>query len=484
MIKKTLSAILLLITVNAKAQVGLAAGTGAFAIAFNKLADVVNGIIQQIQNTGVVLEVNAASQVSAVLNNAKLVYESELSNSAGTMSAQEQAVIASLTNYVTNLQKAIIDPTLAQTQQILNTVPFSNKFPQVTTLSGAILLPSVNVAGNAIHQVAETVNRLGAINNAFSAITLEMHLIGPIRDNIPDTDYIQQVAPAKAISTTMNNPVTVQNSPNSYFITIKGNFPDIGDHDFNAVLTVKGKDFQNTTKTTNTISFTISADVIGTASNKVFYIPFTVHIPYYKTTALVFKKKMIADFSFQFIKLPTNAGSIEIFTSQTVDATVSMYTYLNGLIWDSSQDDIDKINGVATTDGWTCDRNSVNCIFTRREGEQNKDWYDLGNASDATYIGWHFKTLHKGFGTSGKLTVNLHYREYKTIKVNRTATTGPIPIGWGESSVFTYDPQARFAIVYHQWDGKDFAFAADTKNNPFITFQSIGSSLQINTVPY
>jgi hypothetical protein len=478
---KTLKALLCLlflsISVNTRAQVAAVAGAGAFALAFNDLADRLNGLIQQFQNAGLVLEVNAGSQVSAVLNNVKGVYEDELKNTASTMSAQEQALISNLGSLVDNLKKNELDPLTAQIQTISNTLPFANKFPQITSISGNILQPYFGTpkdSMNSILSIRQAMASAGAVINA--GYTL-------VRDNVPDTIYTQTAQPAQQVGSSTNIAFSANSSNHQYKITIKGNFIDIGNKGFDATLTVHGKSYLNIEKSTNTISFVIPAEDLGSASNQVFYLPFSIHIPYNKKKALIFDKKTFTDFSFQFIKLPSNAGFIEIQTTQPGGATVFMYVTCTDNIWDSSQDYKDEIHGCNMADGWSCDRNTVNCIFTRKEGDQNNDWFDLGNASTPTYVGWHFKTLHKRFGTSGKLTVNFHYKEYKPVNINYKATTGLIPLQWGESKVFNIASNETFAIIYHQFDGKIYQYSSNVSNNPYLTVQANGSNLQINTMP-
>ncbi len=77
---------------------------------------------------------------------------------------------------------------------------------------------------------------------------------------------------------------------------------------------------------------------------------------------------------------------------QTCRTHLKIKPFCRGLIWDSSQDDIEDILGCSITDGWQVDFNSVRIDgFRRREGDEGTDWFNLGNGS------WKIIYTHKTF---------------------------------------------------------------------------------------
>lgn len=389
-------------------------GLGAFALAINQIFDRATQLIQQAENSGLILEVNGGAQVLNLINQAKDAFSSELTSTAQTLSAQQQQLISSLSGMLDDIQNHVLKDLTAKIQQTANTIPFAKTFPQLTFFEGNIIAPSTNATNT---------------------------------------------------------------------VTLTGNFFDIGSKNYDAVLKVGNNSYKNSSKTTQQIMFQIPQSEFIHSPNQVNYTTISVDIPYKKTWLFFFKCKKSTSFLLNFIILPINSGSYQVVVTKATNIPQSEIATCNGLIWDSAQDDIDKVQGCDMSDGWSCDRNSVTYSFTRREGDQNNDWFDLGNVSTPTFVGWHFKTLHKLFGTSGKLTVNLTYTRYKTI-TQPVTTTGPsVNLLWGETKVETVDPQASWKIVYHQFDGRIFEFSSSEETNPYLKITTLGNQIQLTTIP-
>jgi uncharacterized protein YxeA len=386
---------------------------GAFAIAINQAADRATQLIQQAQQTGLVLEVNAGSQALVVINQAKAAYASALASTSQTLSAQQQQLISSLNGTLDNIQNHILNNLTANLQQIVNTIPLSRKFPQLTSFDGTILSPSLNTG-------------------------------------------------------------------NSVLVTLNGNFLDIGNKNFDAYLKIGANSYKNSTKTTQQITFQIPSSVFTFVTTKVGYQSFSVEIPYKK--GLLGSKK-IALYNLNFILLPNNPGTYQLFITKATDVTHSENASCPNLIWDSSENDIDATSGCNMSDNWVCDRNSVSYALTREQGRKDHDWFDYGNASTPTFVGWHFKTQHKGLGTSGKLTVTLNYRRYKTVTEPVTTPQAVISLSWGSSKVETIDPSATWKLTYTEFDGRSFDFASSEQSNPYLKISTAGNQIQIITIP-
>ena len=66
-------------------------------IIINQLSDRVNQMIQQAQNAGLILEVNAGGQIVAVLDQAKQVYENELAVTENALDNTQKKVVSDIT---------------------------------------------------------------------------------------------------------------------------------------------------------------------------------------------------------------------------------------------------------------------------------------------------------------------------------------------------------------------------------------------------
>jgi hypothetical protein len=291
------------------------------------------------------------------------------------------------------------------------------------------------------------------------------------------TENIQQIANSLPFSKTLPQLTLfdgniVSPSMTNIVLTLNGNFYDIANNGFDATIDVGKDSYKNTTKTTNTLTFNIPKD------NQVQYQQFSINIPYRKSG--VFKKKETATFLLSFIILPFNAGTYELIINRMVDQTNTIAKSCSNKIWDSSQDDIDQIQGCPVDGGWMINTESVKPNFIHAEGE----WQNLGNVSTTTAAQWHFKTIHKTWGTSGKINVTLTYNESQTVKVPQTYSEGVAPIFWGDSPVLTYDPTiTSWTLIYREFDGKVIQYITSNSDNPYFKANNIGNHIQINTVP-
>lgn len=382
----------------------------------NQFFDRVTQLIQQFQNTGLVLEVNAGAQIQNLIDSAENAFKDALNTAASDLSAQQQQLTSELQSMIDDLQNGLIDDLTSKLQTIANTIPFGNHFPQVSSFSG-----------NVIAQGGD--------------------------------DHVQ--------------------------VTLTGNFPDIGRNGYNAYLAVGSTKITQATKTTQTLTFMVPKSLFKADPAKVTYTPFSVGIPYLETEVLgIIHHERFASFNFNFIVLPPAPGYYVLQTTQLATVRQEVGDSFGNLVWDSSDDDIDEIKGVSMSDGWECIPNTVSYVFTRVQGSQGGDWFDLGNASTPTFAGWHFKTEHHGFGTSGKLTVTLNFRKWKNVSQLQTVSTPNTPLHWGDVHAITVDPTATWKIIFYQFDGSIKEYIASEHTNPYLWIDTAGNSISIKLIPF
>jgi hypothetical protein len=114
-----------------------------FGSALNGLFDRANSLIQQAQNSGLILEVNGGAQVQNLIAGARDAYKDDLNKTMSSLSAQQQQLISSLDGTLNKIQAGAADIT-ADITQIALIIPFSNKFPQLTSYKGTVISPQLD----------------------------------------------------------------------------------------------------------------------------------------------------------------------------------------------------------------------------------------------------------------------------------------------------------------------------------------------------
>jgi hypothetical protein len=385
-------------------------------VLLNQLFDRLQQLVQQFQNAGLVLEVNAGAQIQALIQQTQAALTNVLNTAASDLSAQQQQLMSGLTGLVDDLQKDVIDDLTSRVQTIANTLPFANHFPQLAGFSGNIVAPNI---------------------------------------------------------------------PGDIQFSISGNFVDIGEAGYDAILQLGGAKVNNGNKTTGLITFTIPRTAFTFVTTNVAYLSASISVPYKVSEVLgLIHKKEFASFNVIFIVLPISPGTYDLQTTKSVQVAQQVSAVCGNLVWDSSDDDQDMVQGCNMSDDWQCIRESVRYSFSRCEGDQGSDWFDLGNASTTTFVGWHFKTEHHGLGTSGKLTVNLNYQKTHNVPQTQTTDTGNLALAWGDAKVLTVDPTASWKIVYHQFNGETKEYASSDKSNPYIRIVSAGNQISLSVIPF
>jgi hypothetical protein len=385
-------------------------------VTLSQLFDKLQQLIQQFQNTGLVLEVNAGAQIETVIQQTQAALSNLLNTAMSDLSSQQQQIVSGLTGLVDNLQNQIIDDLTSKLQTIVNTLPFANHFPQLAGFSGNIVAPNI---------------------------------------------------------------------PGDIQFSINGNFVDIGQSGYDATLQIGSSTVTNGNKTTNLITFTIPRSSFSFVATNVAYLPAVISVPYRVSEVLgIIHKKEVATFNIVFIVLPNTPGTYDLQTIKTVQVPQQVSDVCGNLVWDSSDDDQDMVQGCSMTGDWVCLRETVTYHFSRQEGDQGNAWFDLGNASTPTFVGWHFKTEHHGLGTSGKLTVDLHYQKTHNVTQTQTTDTGSMVFNWGDTKVITVDPTASWKIIYNQFNGVSKEYDTSDKTNPYIRIVSAGNQISLSAIPF
>jgi hypothetical protein len=101
----------------------------------------INTIIQNAQNSGLILEVTAASQAKNLIEQVRLNYEGELDKTVDAFSAQERTTFDDISKTITGLDKGVTSA-LTNLSNDLSMLPGMKLTPQIRECLGTIIAPN------------------------------------------------------------------------------------------------------------------------------------------------------------------------------------------------------------------------------------------------------------------------------------------------------------------------------------------------------
>lgn len=410
--------------------------TGAMELVLNQLMDRAQLLIQQAQNAGLVLEVQAGAQAIAVIGYVQQVYQNSLDRTSDILGAQQQQAITGIRSVLDDIENhslANLQTLASRLQGIANTIPLANRFPQVTAYGKLY------------------VSACGPTSVAFSATG----------------NFFDVADPAFT-------PVL-----------------EVGGHTFRPTTSIT---------TGLTFDVPRDTILPSATSQAVRYIPAILRVPYAKRCNLLSTCKEEAVFRFSFIALPPQPGRVVLMTTRRLAHRITQDFTSHEFPQDSSQDDLEILHCQNMTDGWFFDINSARYEFKTIhlehslpiiggrniqlvQGEPGNDWFDLGNHSTSTAACWKFKTLHKGLGTSGKLYFFIKGRMYRD-EATRESHEQSIDMCWGDSRAVIVDSTARWVLKFFEFDGRQIDFGSADSSNPFVRVSAVGNVVTVKTAPF
>lgn len=117
----------------------------------------------------------------------------------------------------------------------------------------------------------------------------------------------------------------------------------------------------------------------------------------------------------------------------------------------------------------------------------NVDWFNLGSASQPSFVGWHYNmtTKHGWNGNYGGGTIDLEYRRFMTKKVSKTVIILERRLNWGDKIVLDIPRACTWKLIFEKYNGSHVEIASTEQKSPFITIKNIKDrQLEVQTVPY
>jgi hypothetical protein len=180
-----------------KAQSGILVG-----VLLNQLMDRVENSIRLAENAGKGIIIQGGSTLYLSIENAKIAYAESLDKTFEKVDQSTQGTINQLTALTTKLEKQSIDDVndiISQSQTIINSLPFSNKQPQVGKFTPNYVAPSdqtyqvaIEIRGNFIYASKEDYKPKLVVNSkTFETVqntTQSLKFLVPVGDLAPKFD--------------------------------------------------------------------------------------------------------------------------------------------------------------------------------------------------------------------------------------------------------------------------------------------------------
>jgi hypothetical protein len=277
-------------------------------------------------------------------------------------------------------------------------------------------------------------------------------------------------------------------------IKVDGDFYDLPTSGLDSTLTTSsGKNYKNTEKSSQEISFEIPMTDLAVAQDRPLENKVSVAVPYYDGGFLGwFKHEHEAIFKGLTIAVPQKLVDVQIAITTPVAGTITQNKVSVRQRQGSDDDDI-KCGGehadlaihVDNPDpGWTVNPTSVTWQKLGSQGNEgpNQDYWLERNCSTPLVACLCVSTEYHRFGTSGKVDFLIVYSEYKSV-VTQTPSTTKLQIGWGESRVVTIPIGATWTGTYTAFNGKILQFAGPFQD-PLVSVTQSGNIVTTATAPY
>jgi len=387
------------------------------------LQDRANAVITKAGTQGQILAVTAASQVGLAISNAESAFATDLDKSIDQVDDATRRTIDNLRVLLKDVESGSADMLRRATsnaQQLINSLPFANKNPQVTAYSPRFVTSAardavqVSVDGNffwASHNKLEVSLRVGG-----ETYKANESLTSRVGFSIPATAFGDAKDAVGRISMELTAPyeegVVFKSRPVGVFHLLVTVLPAAP-----------------TKKVTLTSSVTESGK------------------------------------EYRSLTAPADGGGWNLRS------------------WERCQDEND-IHTISANIGWTIDVPSVQVGYSLRTPTDLDAWADLDTVGPTGFVVTGHTRAHCFLGISkgsGSLTYFVTYTEYRT---TQTTTSKPRPLDqftWGSQQVIPVS-RGKWQVRAELWDGTVVESAGSSHDNPYLTIDDQGDHVKISVV--
>ena len=273
-------------------------------------------------------------------------------------------------------------------------------------------------------------------------------------------------------------------------LELYGDFYDIGREGFDALVKVGGKEYKNTSKTSQRLAFDIPVGDLQKSPSAVTYNNLVITIPFLEGGVIGSTRKN-AEFRIPLMVLPKALGTITLVES-VVGPSVEKRTVTTDEFKQESGDDDIKCGGehadlaiheIAPDPGWRVIPSTVKWVVTWSQGKEgvDEDWWLAKNCSTYVSACLCVSTEHHGRGTSGKVHFLIKY-DAERDTTSKESKTHKLSLGWGDHQVIELENGASWTASYARFDGQTPSLGKDY-SDAFLTVSQSGSTVNFRTVP-
>jgi hypothetical protein len=384
-----------------------------------------NGIISHASAQGQVLEVTAAGQVNLAVQNARSAFAEDLEKGLEDVDDATQRTIANLQALEDELHSdstEVLNAAIAGSQQLVNSLPFANRNPQVRSYSPQFVRPSD----------ADTVQ-----------IVVDGNFFWAYQENLPITLELEGHDYEANLDITSQVGFEV---PASVFASQPDRFSRVS-----ATLTVpyeKGIVF----KSTRPGVFQLLLTVLPTSPVRALTVTSEVQVSGIESRTLT---------------MP--AGASMAGGGWRVNS------------WQDCQNHDDPHSFSASPGGWSIEPSSVAAVISNQGRHPTASGADILAASTTGFVVRGWTTAHCFLGISngsGDITYFVTYTETRPTSTASAETRDLLPLRWGDQRVV---PVARghWTVHVELWNGTVLDFARTDSSNPYVSVTDDGDTVTV-----
>lgn len=281
-----------------------------------------------------------------------------------------------------------------------------------------------------------------------------------------------------------------QKTPSGVHLSVRGDFVDVLRPNYDATVTVGGKEIKNHLKTSQQIGFDIPTTILDVRPSEPVENVLRLRIPY--QTGFIVHSQKWAELVVPLMILPDSLGDI-VFTTNTRDPSIERHSVTSPEMGQESSDDDIKCGGEhadlaihtwAPEPGWRVMPETVNWNVTWSQGRQGngQDWWLERNCSNGSTACLCISTEHHGPGTSGKVHFRISFTEERDVVLDH-ASQNKVSLHWGESRVVEVPQGATWRGAYVRWDGKRQEFIGGYSDE-FVHVSQMGNAVTVKAAPF
>jgi hypothetical protein len=397
-------------------------GDLTLGVTLGNLMDQVQQAIEKAQNAGLSIEIQAGREVAIAIQNAQNAYANSLNLTMSAVGSEISNTVAQLNTLVTGVESnafSNLDDLAAKVQQIVNTLPFRNKEPQLTKVT-----PNFVVPANITYPV--------------------MLRLGGNFTNSGEPGY----SPKLKVGANSYDTASATNQLLTFSVPITDLFSNPSSSTFN--------------------STSVTA-IVPWQSCRLKIIWCWLH------------KNESDSYKIFLGALPASPGKITLnwTTPGSIHNTkvFKSQTYYLTSASDGNNDDHTQTYALNAEAGWHIQQGLSKIDEDEGSSTGSRSSSFISDSGDVA--SFSVSTQHRKFGVSGQTHFQIEITEYQDVPTINP-NSADIPLKWGDSKAFNYTA-GTWTITFDAFDGTHSEFTSSDETNPFVKVRASGGPYIIGT---